>query len=152
MSNHWYWPTRIVLSWAMVILVVAGAGCRQRAPVVDLALKPAAAHGTLSGTVSGPAGASVADGRVVEAVNLDTGERQQAVTNKAGGFSFRLPPGKYRVQLALRDGESIVKEPGVIDLNRRGVDAHADIVIGSIPISHPHNGYRSDDGLGAPMA
>ena len=66
-------------------------------------------------------------------INVDTGERQRATTNPAGGFSFKLKPGKYRVEIALLQGEALVKKPGVIELNRSDVDAHADFVIG---VSH----------------
>ena len=82
-------------------------------------------------------------------INVDTGERERGVTNNAGGFSFKLKPGKYRVEVALLHGEAIVKKPGVIDLNRSDVDAHADFVISSTRVRYLP---RMDDGLGSPIA
>lgn len=148
-----YWPKWAALTClALGLLALIGlAGCRQGKPVVDVSPKPAAADGTISGTVRGPQGTSSIDGRAVEAVNLETGERQRVTTNRAGGFTFKVPPGKYRVEVALREGESVVKRPDVIDVNRSDVDAHADFVIGTPRTSTPR-GYRANDGLGAPIA
>lgn len=127
--------------------------CRQGVPVIDTSPGPPEANGTISGTVRGPEGTSSIEGRVVEVVNVETGERQQATTNSAGGFTFKLRPGKYRVEVTLRDGESIIKQPGTIDLNRSDVDAHADFILGSVRVSRPRAPqYRGEDGLGAPVA
>jgi hypothetical protein len=147
-------PALRVTSILLIMLVgVALGGCRRGVPVIDTAPKPLQAQGTISGTVRGPEGTSAIAGRTVEVVNLETNVRSQATTNSAGGFSFKLDPGKYRVELALRDGETIVKQPGVIDLNRSDVDAHADFVIGPARVLRPrYHAPRGDDGLGAGIA
>jgi hypothetical protein len=140
------------LSLLLLSLAALGA-CRRGVPVIDLGPRPPTMDGTISGTVRGPEGTSAIDGRVVEVVNLATGERQRMVTNSAGGFTFKVKPGKYRVELTLRDGESLIKQPGTIDVNRSDVDAHADFVLGSARISRPRGpAYRAADGLGSPVA
>jgi hypothetical protein len=102
--------------------------------------------------VGGPEGTSPIEGRVVEAVNVDTGERTSKTTNNAGGFAFQLKPGKYRVELSLRPGETLSKQPGVITLNQSDVDAHADFILGNPRVARPRGpSYRSDNGLGAPI-
>ena len=154
-TAHDYWPRWMALGWVTVglLTLLSVSACRRGVPVIDTAPRPTQADGTISGTVRGPEGTSAIEGRVVEVVNVDTGERQSATTNPAGGFSFKLKPGKYRVNLPLRDGESIVRQPGVIDLNRSDVDAHADFVLGNPRVSRPRAPvYRVDDGLGAPIA
>ena len=154
-ATYSYWPKWAAAVWlALGVFALLSIGaCRQGVPVIDTSPAPAEANGTISGTVRGPEGTSSIDGRVVEVVNIDTGDRQRATTNSAGGFTFKLPPGKYRVEVTLRDGESIVKQPGVIQLNKSDVDAHADFVIGSVRVSRPRpSHYRSDDGLGSPLA
>jgi hypothetical protein len=90
--------------------------------------------------------------RTVEVVNVTTGERQRTATNNAGGFSFKVKPGTYRVELTLRDGESIVKRPGVIFVNRPDVDAHADFVVGPGVARPRYRAPRADDGLGSAIA
>jgi hypothetical protein len=133
-------------------LLTLGA-CRSGVPAIDASERPPEPAGTISGTVRGPEGASSVDGRLVEVVNVDTHERQRVATNSAGGFSFKVKPGKYRVELTVREGESIVKQPGIMNVNRSDVDAHADFVIGSVRVSRPRGpAYRIDDGLGSPVA
>ena len=141
--------------WLVIALLcmIGPAGCRRGVPVIDAAPKPVVVDGTLSGTVRGPQGTSPVEGRTVEVVNIATNERHRSTTNNAGGFSFKLPAGKYRVELPLRPGESLVKQPGIIDLNRSDVDAHADFVLGTPRVLRPrYHAPRGDDGLGSAIA
>lgn len=138
---------------AALMALLSGTACRQGRPVIDTAPKPVQADGTISGTVRGPAGTSAVEGRNVEVVNVDTGERQRVATSNTGGFTFKVKPGKYRIELTVRDGETVVKRPGVIDVNRSDVDANADFIIGAVGVSRPrYHAPRSDDGLGAAIA
>jgi hypothetical protein len=53
----------------------------------------------------------------------------------------------------LMDGEKLVKRPGVINVNRSDVDAHADFEIGPSRIARPRFAApRFDNGLGPPIA
>lgn len=141
------------LSVLVATLLIGASTCRQGVPVIDRTPRPAQADGTISGTVRGPEGTSPVEARMVEVVNVDTGERQQTTTNPSGGFTFKVPPGKYRVELSLRTGEILVKKPSVITVNRSDVDAHADFVLGTARLARPGSlRQRADDGLGAPSA
>ena len=152
-SDHPATPLAAIVLLAAGILVLAAGACRQGMPVIDPGPKPPTADGTISGTVRGPSGSTPIEGRTVEVVNIQTGERERVTTNSAGGFSFKLKPGKYRVELVLLEGETLVKKPDVIDLNRSDVDAHADFVIGSSRIARPRFAApRGDNGLGSPIA
>jgi len=135
-------------------VLVSITACRSGVPVLDTTSRPTQADGTISGTVRGPEGTSAVEGREVAVINVDTGERQRVLTSNTGGFTFKLKPGKYRVELALLQGETLVKKPGVINLNRSDVDAHADFVItqGASRSSRPRFTPRTDNGLGAPIA
>jgi Carboxypeptidase regulatory-like domain len=149
---HWArYVNRVRLGTVAVAL--CGIAACHGGPVIDLSPKPLEADGTISGTVRGPESTSAIEGRSVEVVNVETGERQHATTNNAGGFSFKVKPGNYRVELALLEGETLVKKPDVIHVNRSDVDAHADFVLGATRISRPRNHPpRSDDGLGSAIA
>jgi hypothetical protein len=141
-------------SWlvAITVTLLSLVACHG-GPVLDLSPKPLQADGTISGTVRGPEGTSAIDGRTVEVINVDTGERQRVATNNAGGFTFKVKPGNYRVELTLLDGETIIKKPDVIHVNRSDVDAHADFVLGVVRVSRPRNpAPRTDDGLGSAIA
>jgi hypothetical protein len=145
------WVTAIWLCAGLIALVFASS-CRS-APVIDTGPKPAVARGTLSGTVRGPEGASPFVGRTVTAINVDTGERHTAKTSSTGGFTIQANPGKYRLQVELREGETVVKAPETIDLNRSDLDAQIEIIIGPPRIARPRGpAYRVDNGLGAPTA
>lgn len=138
---------------AGLIGLCAISACRRGLPSIDTTPRPFDAARTISGTVRGPAGTGPVDGRTVEAIDVDTGERQSVRTSDGGGFTLKLKPGKYRVELALRDGESLVHKPGIIDLNRTGVDAPADFVLDIGRAFRPRGpAYRVDDGLGSPIA
>ena len=154
-AQHQYWPQWAAIAWLTVGvgLLLSIAGCRRGVPVLDTGPRPVQAEGTISGTVRGPESTSAIEGRIVEVVNVDTNERQRVSTNSAGGFTFKVKPGKYRVELTLRDGESLVKQPGIMNVNRSDIDAHADFVLGSVRIARPRGpGYRTDHGLGSPIA
>jgi len=129
---------------------VFGIAACHGGPVIDLSTKPAEADGTISGIVRGPEGTTPVEGRAVEVVNVETGERQRATTNNTGGFTFKVKPGNYRVELTVLDGETVTKKPDVIHVNRSDVDAHADFVLASPRISRPRSrAPRADDGLGS---
>jgi hypothetical protein len=153
--RHEYWPRWVSLFCltAGLFVLLAAAGCgKNRARAQGEAEQPPAI-GTISGTVRGPQRAVPVEGRIVEVVNLDTNERRQATTNDAGAFTLRVKPGKYRVVLLLRDGESLVKAPGVTEVSRTTGGAQAHFVIGTVHLSRPRTSpYRVDDGLGSPIA
>ena len=154
-AQHHLWPEWAALAWLTlgVAVLLSISGCRAGVPVLDAGPKPAQAAGTISGTVRGPENSAALEGRIVEVVNVETEERQRVTTNNAGGFTFKVKPGKYRVELTLRDGEAVLKGPGIMDVNRSDVDAHADFVVGSARIARPRGpAYRMDHGLGAPIA
>lgn len=143
---------RLSLGLAVCLFTLI-AGCRQGVPVVDTTPRPPQADGTISGTVRGPEGTGAVEGRLVTVINLETGARQQASTNNAGGFTFKVAPGRYRVELTVREGEVIVKRPGVMSINRSDVDSHADFVLGVARSARPRLPVnRGFDGLGAPSA
>jgi hypothetical protein len=129
------------------------AACRRGVAVVDTGHEPLRTDGTISGTVRGPRGTSSIEGRTIEVVNTATNERQRVLTSTAGGFTFNVKPGQYRVELTLREGEHLVTGPGVIDVNRSDVDASADFVIADASVARPrYHAPRADDGLGAAIA
>ena len=134
-------------------MVFALNACRRGVAAIDTVPTQTPARGTISGTVRGPEHVTDVEGRVVDVINLETGERQRGATNSAGGFSFNLQPGRYRLELPLQAGETMVRQPGVISLLRTGGDAHVDFVLGNVRVSRPRGpAYRIADGLGSPIA
>ena len=144
--------TGLWLSLGILALLFSGA-CRRGVPAVDLGPKPPNPRGTITGIVRGPEGTSPVAGRTVEIVHTVTGERRSVQTSTNGGFTIQLPAGKYRLELPLRDGETLVKRPGVIDLEKGDIDSHIEFVLSSVRLVRPRGpAYRVDNGLGSPIA
>jgi hypothetical protein len=143
-----------LLSLTLTVLVfLTLAGCRRGMPVDTAPQAATPADGTLRGTIRRSAGSIPVEGRTVEVVNVTTGQSQRVTTGDSGGFSMRLTPGTYRVDLVLRGGESVVQRPGIIELDSSDPGARADFVVGPVPVSRPRGpAYRIDDGLGSPIA
>ena len=110
-----------------VLVVAAGISCRSGRPLLDSS-RGKNAPGTIAGIVS-VVGGDPLPGRRVTAIPVGLPERYSAVTNVTGGFSIPVPPGQYRLQVTLLDGERIVKQPGEIDINNSDLDANLEIVI-----------------------
>ena len=146
------WLTGLWLIAGLTALLYSGA-CRRGVPVVDLGPKPPDARGTITGIVRGPEGTTAMNGRTVEIVNVSTGEKHTARTEANGGFTIQVPKGKYRLELPLHEGETLVKKPGVVDLDRGDIDSHIEFVLGPARAALPHRApaYRLDNGLGSPI-
>ena len=118
------WPVLLVL---LVIASCAG-GCRTAVPVLDTGPKPPTEDGTIAGHVRSDGNAALA-GRVVRAVGLDNGQRYEVTTNVAGTYTIKAAPGRYRLEVELRPGERLAKEPGETTINRSDLDPDRDFVI-----------------------
>src|SRR5204862_5963914 len=105
---------------------------------------------TITGIVRGTEQASGMPGRTVEIVNVATGEKQTTTTSSNGGFTVELPKGKYRLELQVRPGETVVKRPDVIDLDRGDIDSHIEFVVSGARTAHRPT-YRLHNGLGSPI-
>jgi hypothetical protein len=114
---------------AFAVLVLLGAACRTGTPLLDSTGKDKATPGTIAGTVRSPGGDPL-PGRQVHAIRVGSSEKYSAVTSVTGGFSIPVPPGKYRLEVVLREGETLRRDPGVIDINKSDLDANLEIVIG----------------------
>jgi carboxypeptidase family protein len=105
-------------------------GCRSGQPIYDATPKDMQTPGTIAGIVLAGEGGDPVAGRQVHAVDLSGGRRYSATTNVTGGFSIPVPPGQYRLDLELREGERVLRSPGTIDINKSDLDANLEIVIG----------------------
>lgn len=146
------------LAWVVAFLVVvitgiAGVACRRGVPVLDAGEKPPTVDGTISGRVMTENDSSRLSARRVEVVNIATGDRRVVSTSTNGGFTIKVPPGKYRLQVELRPGEKITKTPETIDINPSDMDSDIEVVITAAqPTPHPADSIRDTEGLGAPIA
>jgi hypothetical protein len=146
------------LAWVAVVLVtviggVAGVACRRGVPVVAAGQRPPTVDGTISGRLTTESDSARLVARRVEVINVETGDRRAVSTSSNGGFTVKVPPGKYRLHVELRPGEAIVRAPDTIDINPSDLDNDVVIEItAAAPKTHPADNLRDTDGLGAPIA
>jgi hypothetical protein len=115
----------------LLCLVAALAACRTGVPVLDANAGPPSVMGTITGKVSGEDGSAPITDRKVAAINIETGERTAGVTSSTGGFTFKLPPGRYRVEVELLTGETLLRDRGEFKLSKSELQHDIDIRIGS---------------------
>jgi hypothetical protein len=109
--------------------LLAGAACRTGQPLVSRTPADSTTPGTIAGNLQDAGGGPVAN-RVIHAVHVDAGLTYSATTNVTGGFSIPVPPGRYRLRVDLLEGEALIKDPGVIEINESDLDANLEVVIG----------------------
>ena len=105
------------------------AGCRTGVPVIDTGAKPPTQDGTIAGHVTSGGGTVAVPSRIVRAIAVPSGEKYETTTNNAGTYTLKVPPGKYRLEVELRAGERLVKEPGETNVHKSDLDANRDFEI-----------------------
>ena len=113
---------------ALVLVAAVAAGCRTGVPVVDTGAKPPTQDGTIAGHVSAAGGTAVV-ARIVRAIGVESGQKFETSTNSAGTYTLKVPPGRYRLEVELRSGEKLSKEPGETTINKSDLDPNRDFVI-----------------------
>jgi hypothetical protein len=112
----------------LLALIVAGLpACRTGKSLVDVGPDIETARATVSGTVR--AGDGILAGRTVEAVRIDGEGRVSAVTNVSGSYTLQVPPGRWRLRLVTKEGETLRQEPGEMDLGNSEMETGVDFVV-----------------------
>ncbi len=115
----------VSLATAAVLLSLA---CHPNRPVLDPGARPAV-DGTISGTVSASGGAVPVSARKVTAINTQTGAKVEASTTSTGGYTMRVPPGTYRLEMELRSGETVATAPAPTEVDPGDLDAGRDFLL-----------------------
>lgn len=111
---------------ALAFSLISFIGCHP-GPIIDTGPKPPA-DGTIAGIVSTDSKIAVPT-RKVTAINTATRVRYDTTTGPNGGYTIKVPEGTYRLEVELRPGERLVKEPGETRVNKSDVDSGRDFVI-----------------------
>jgi hypothetical protein len=109
--------------------VLFSLGCGMARPVIDPGPKPDVG-GSISGIVSADNGTTALGARKVTAINVDTGARFDVSTSTTGGYTVRVSPGKYRLEVELRAGEVLTTDPGTTEVGVGDLDSGRNFVIG----------------------
>lgn len=114
---------QIVLGVALLTSLACHPG-----PVVGTGPKPAGVGGTIAGIVSTGANAAVT-GRKVTAIDTVGSKRYDATTGANGGYTIQVPTGTYRLEIELKPGEKVAKQPSETKIGKGDLDPHRDFVI-----------------------
>ena len=57
---------------------------------------------------------------------MASGQKFETTTNNAGTYTLKVPPGKYRIEVELREGERLVKQPGETEVHQSDLDPNRD--------------------------
>ena len=118
---------KLILVAALLLAIVAA--CAPRGPVIGRGDTPPGVGGTISGFVRASAGDSPLSARKVTAVNLATGERIETSTALNGGYTMKVAPGRYRLEVELREGEALASAPDNVEISSSDLDASRNFVL-----------------------
>ena len=115
------------LPLALGLMVGLSAACHP-GPVIDTTPK-ASVGGTIAGIVKTVDSAVAVPGRKVTAIDASSGSRYDATTAVNGGYTIKVPEGMYRIEIELRSGEALAKQPDQTRIKNGDLDPHRDFVI-----------------------
>jgi len=113
----------------LLTLFMLGSGCAARhgRPIVGGTVVPNPS-GTISGNVTTVVGIPV-EGRRVTAIEMATDQHYDVTTASNGGYTIKVPPGRYRVELELWHGDQLVRRPEPTHVNVGDLDELLNFVI-----------------------
>jgi hypothetical protein len=115
------------LPLVLALTVGFSAACHP-GPVIDT--KPqASVGGTIAGIVTTSDSTVAVPGRKVTAIEVANGSRYDATTATNGGYTIKVPEGTYRIEIELRAGEALAKQPDQTKINNGDLDPGRDFVI-----------------------
>jgi hypothetical protein len=97
--------------------------------VVDTGPKPEGVGGTIAGTVSSGDGTTPLSARRVTAINTASGAKFEASTATNGGYTIKVPAGTYRLEVEMRSGETVSKQPDATEVNIGDLDPDRDFIL-----------------------
>jgi hypothetical protein len=110
----------------LVCLAAASAACHP-GPVINT--DSTKVGGTIAGIVKTADAAVAVPGRKITVIETTTGARHETTTAANGGYTIQVPEGTYRIEIELRAGETLAKQPAETRVTNSDLDAGRDFVI-----------------------
>ena len=114
---------RVVLA----LILTSSVACHPGQPLAGGVKLPTG--GTVSGSVSAVDASVPVVGRKVTVTEISTNLHYDTTTAANGGYTIQVPPGTYRIELELRPGEAVGKQPAETRIHVSDLDARRDFVV-----------------------
>ena len=111
----------------LALILTSSVACHPGQPLAGGVKQPAG--GTVSGAVSATDVSVPVVGRKVVLTETTTNAHYDTTTASNGGYTIQVPPGTYRIELELRPGEALAKQPAETSLHISDLDARRDFVV-----------------------
>ena len=118
---------RITAALVALMLLSGGCAARHGRPILGGSAVPERS-GTVAGIVTSSNGMPI-EGRRVSAINIVTEMHYDAVTSSNGGYTIMVPEGRYRLEVELRGGEQVAKQPELTHVSLGDLDEMLDFVV-----------------------
>jgi len=116
------------LSYLLLACALSSAACHP-GPVLNTGAKQPSVGGTIAGIVTTADPSVAVPGRKVTATETATGSRYDTTTATNGGYTIKVPEGTYRIEVELRAGEALAKQPDRTHVNNSDLDPGRNFVI-----------------------
>jgi Carboxypeptidase regulatory-like domain len=119
-------------SWILLASAALTAACHP-GPVVNAGAKQPPVGGTIAGIVTTSDPSVAVPGRKVTVIETTSGRRYDTTTATNGGYTIKVPEGTYRIEVELRPGEALAKQPDPTKVGNSDLDSGRDFVITARP-------------------
>jgi Carboxypeptidase regulatory-like domain len=110
-------------------VVFWSAACHPGPKLINGGAQQPSVGGTIAGIVTTADAAVAVPGRKVTAIETTSGSRYDTTTATNGGYTIKVPEGTYRIEIELRAGETLAKQPQPTKVNNSDLDPGRDFVI-----------------------
>jgi hypothetical protein len=129
-------------AWLIASVLMVTSACTPSRPVVDTGARPPNVGGTIAGTVSVTEEKAPLPGRMVTAIDEQSNATFRTTTGSNGGYTLKVPAGRYRLDIELRPGESLAERPDPTDVAVGDIDSARNFVVtrasrGETPAQRP---------------
>ena len=113
-------------TFAVLTLALSSVACH---PGSVLNTEPNKVGGTIAGIVRATDGSMALTTRKITITNTKTGEKFDSTTGPNGGYTVKVPEGTYHIDVEVRDGEVVSKQPDDTQVNNGDLDSGRDFEI-----------------------
>ena len=111
----------------LALILTSSVACHPSQPLAGGVKQPVG--GTISGAVSATDTSVPVVGRKVVLTETTTNAHYDTTTAANGGYTIQVPRGTYRIELELRPGEALAKQPPETHITTSDLDARRDFVV-----------------------